>query len=72
MTEIFNLSQIKEALKNIDPIQAIEEGFFAYSQGKVVVPPDSLRDLSLWLFYNQSTVRVLLILRGWSGLIPFS
>ena len=39
MTEIFNLSQIKEALKNIDPIQAIEEGFVAYSQGKVVVPP---------------------------------
>ena len=39
MTEIFNLSQIKEALKNIDPIQAVEEGFVAYSQGKVVVPP---------------------------------
>jgi hypothetical protein len=31
MTEIVNLSQIKEALKNIDPIQAIEEGFLAYS-----------------------------------------
>ena len=39
MAEIVNLSQIKEALKNIDPIQAIEEGFVAYSQGKVVVPP---------------------------------
>jgi len=39
MTEIVNLSQIKEALKNIDPIQAIEQGFVAYSQGKVVVPP---------------------------------
>ncbi len=39
MTEIFNLSQIKEALKNIDPIHAVEEGFVAYSQGKVVVPP---------------------------------
>ncbi|MBC8357872.1 MAG: ornithine cyclodeaminase family protein [Candidatus Aminicenantes bacterium] len=39
MTKIFNLSQIKEALKNIDPIQAIEKGFIAYSQGKVVVPP---------------------------------
>ena len=39
MTEIVNLSQIKEALKTIDPIQAIEEGFVAYSQGKVVVPP---------------------------------
>jgi ornithine cyclodeaminase len=39
MTQIVNLNQIKEALKNIDPIQAIEEGFVAYSQGKVVVPP---------------------------------
>ncbi|GAF87484.1 unnamed protein product [marine sediment metagenome] len=37
MTEIFKLSQIKEALKNIDPIHAVEEGFLAYSQGKVVV-----------------------------------
>ncbi len=64
MTEIVYLDQIKEALKNIDPIQAIEEGFVAYSQGKVVVPPHSLRNLSLWLVYNQSTVRVLLILRG--------
>ncbi|MFX0091941.1 MAG: ornithine cyclodeaminase family protein [Candidatus Hodarchaeota archaeon] len=39
MTEIIQLSQIKEILKNIDPIQKIEEGFIAYSQGKVVVPP---------------------------------
>ena len=39
MAKVFNLSQIKEVLKNIDPIQAIEEGFVAYSQGKVVVPP---------------------------------
>jgi ornithine cyclodeaminase len=39
MTKIFNLDQIKEALKSIDTIQAIEEGFIAYSQGKVVVPP---------------------------------
>ncbi len=39
MTQIVNLNQIKETLKNIDPIQAIEQGFVAYSQGKVVVPP---------------------------------
>ncbi len=39
MTEIVNLKQIKEALKNIDPIHAVEEGFVTYSQGKVVVPP---------------------------------
>jgi len=39
MTKIFNLDQIKEALKSIDTIQAIEKGFIAYSQGKVVVPP---------------------------------
>ena len=39
MTKIIKLSQIKEALKNFDPIQGIEEGFVAYSQGKVVVPP---------------------------------
>ena len=39
MTKIFNLDQIKAALINIDPVQAIEEGFVAYSRGKVVVPP---------------------------------
>jgi len=39
MAEIFNLNQIKEALGNIDTIKSIEEGFVAYSQGKVVVPP---------------------------------
>ena len=39
MAKIFNLNQIKEVLKNIDPVQATEEGFVAYSQGKVVVPP---------------------------------
>lgn len=39
MTEIFNLDQIKEVLETYDPIQAIEEGFVAYSQGKVIVPP---------------------------------
>ncbi len=39
MTEIYTLTQIKEALKDIDPYPAIEEGFVAYSQGKTVVPP---------------------------------
>jgi len=39
MTEIYNLDQIKEALEGLNPIQDIEEGFVAYSQGKVVVPP---------------------------------
>jgi ornithine cyclodeaminase len=39
MTQIVSLNQIKESLKAIDPIKAIEEGFVAYSQGKVVVPP---------------------------------
>lgn len=36
---IVSLDQIKELLKTLDPIRAIEEGFVAYSQGKVVVPP---------------------------------
>ncbi len=39
MTKTFNLDQIKKAMKNIDVIKIIEEGFIAYSQGKVVVPP---------------------------------
>jgi len=39
MTKTFNLDQIKQAMKNIDVIKIIEEGFVAYSQGKVVVPP---------------------------------
>jgi ornithine cyclodeaminase len=38
-TKIFNLNQIKSALDTFDPIQAIEEGFVAYSQCRVVVPP---------------------------------
>ncbi|MFW9903223.1 MAG: ornithine cyclodeaminase family protein [Candidatus Thorarchaeota archaeon] len=39
MTKIIHLSQIKEVLKTIDPLLLIEEGFKAYSQGRVVVPP---------------------------------
>jgi len=35
----YDLNQIKKALETIDPIQSIEEGFVAYSEGKVVVPP---------------------------------
>ena len=38
-TKIFNLDQIKNALDTFDPVQAIEEGFAAYSEGRVVVPP---------------------------------
>jgi ornithine cyclodeaminase len=39
MTDIYTIDQIKEALQGLDPIRDIEEGFVAYSQGKVVVPP---------------------------------
>lgn len=39
MAHIFDLSQIKEVLKDIDTTKVIEQGFVAYSQGKVVVPP---------------------------------
>ena len=39
MTEIIELDEIKEILKTLDPIEIIEEGFIAYSEGKVVVPP---------------------------------
>ena len=39
MTKIVGLEQIKEILKSVDVIQAIEDGFVAYSEGKVVVPP---------------------------------
>jgi len=39
MTKIYNLDQIKKALKDLNPIQAIEDGFVAYSEGRVIVPP---------------------------------
>jgi ornithine cyclodeaminase len=39
MPEIFNLDQIKSALKGLDPVAEIERGFVAYSQGRAVVPP---------------------------------
>jgi len=39
MTIIVKLEEIKSILKQIDPIQKIEEGFIAYSKGEVIVPP---------------------------------
>jgi len=39
MSKIYELPQIKEALKSLQPIPHIEEGFVAYSQGKAVIPP---------------------------------
>jgi ornithine cyclodeaminase len=39
MSKIYDLTQIKEVLKSLQPIQEIEEGFVAYSQGKAVIPP---------------------------------
>lgn len=39
MKKFFDLSEIKSVLKELQPIQEIEEGFVAYSQGKAVVPP---------------------------------
>ena len=39
MPEIFNRAQIEDALQRVDVTTAIEEGFVAYSRGKVVVPP---------------------------------
>ncbi len=37
--KIFNIDEIKQALEKVNTIEAIEKGFVAYSQGKVVVPP---------------------------------
>ncbi|MCJ7580823.1 MAG: ornithine cyclodeaminase family protein [Candidatus Aminicenantes bacterium] len=39
MTHIYQLAQIQHALQDVDLIQSIEDGFVAYSMGKVVVPP---------------------------------
>jgi ornithine cyclodeaminase len=39
MSKIYSLSQIMDALKSLDPIKEIEEGFVAYSAGKAVIPP---------------------------------
>ena len=39
MTHIFNLDQIKKVLPTLDIVKDLEEGFIAYSQGRVVIPP---------------------------------
>ncbi len=39
MSKFYTLTQIKEVLKSLEPIQEIEAGFVAYSQGKAVIPP---------------------------------
>jgi ornithine cyclodeaminase len=39
MTQFYNLTQIKGVLEKIQPIQEIEEGFIAYSEGKTEIPP---------------------------------
>jgi len=39
LTKIVKLKEIKEILKEIDPIKEIEMGFVEYSKGNVVVPP---------------------------------
>ena len=36
---LFQLQQIQKALKSIDPVVMIEQGFVAYSRKQVVVPP---------------------------------
>jgi ornithine cyclodeaminase len=39
MPVILGLAQIKDALRGLDVVGAMEEGFVAYSRGRVVVPP---------------------------------
>ena len=39
MAHIYTLDQIKQAVTGLDLSRAIEEGFIAYSEGRVVVPP---------------------------------
>lgn len=39
MPAVVALPEILQALRGIDPLPLIEEGFAAYSQGRVVVPP---------------------------------
>jgi len=39
MGKFYDLQQIKDVLKKLQPIQDIEEGFVAYSEGKAVIPP---------------------------------
>jgi len=39
MGKFYDLPQIKDVLKKLQPIQDIEEGFVAYSEGKAMIPP---------------------------------
>jgi len=39
MPVVVPLAEIKKALRGIDPLPLIEEGFVAYSRGRAVVPP---------------------------------
>jgi len=39
MSRFYDLTQIKEVLRKLDPIREIEEGFIAYSEGKTEIPP---------------------------------
>jgi ornithine cyclodeaminase len=39
MPKIVSLKEIKRVLDNLDPVQAVEEGFAAYSRGEAVIPP---------------------------------
>jgi ornithine cyclodeaminase len=39
MPAVVSLAEIKKALRTIDPLPLIEDGFVAYSRGRVVVPP---------------------------------
>ena len=39
MPAVISLSQILEAVRRIDPLPLMEEGFVAYSEGRAVVPP---------------------------------
>jgi len=39
MTRFYDLTQIKSVLEKIQPIQEIEEGFIAYSEGNAEIPP---------------------------------
>lgn len=39
MPAVVSLAEIRKALRTIDPLPLIEDGFVAYSRGRVVVPP---------------------------------
>jgi len=39
LTRTYHLDQIKQTVDRLDITKYIEEGFVAYSQGRVIVPP---------------------------------